>query len=107
MVETSCGTSPRRTNDYGRLLGTHPQGNLVAEAAKSAGLLIVVPSDVTVINAHGHASRADAATQVNHPGAPHLAGTEIINNNARYSLAGGTNFANHSLLMISIQDTVV
>lgn len=55
---------------------------------------------MTIIDAHGNASRAEAATQVDRLGLPASAGTGVINSIARFSLAGGTNFADHGLLMI-------
>ena len=55
---------------------------------------------MTIIDAHGNASRAKSTTQVNRPGLPMSAGEGVINSSARFSLAGGTNFADHGLLMI-------
>ena len=75
--------------------------NLVsAEAAAAAQLPLTGPSNITIIDAHGNASRAESTTQVNRPGLPVSAGEGIVNSNARFSLAGGTNFADHGLLMI-------
>ena len=75
--------------------------NLVtAEAAAAAKLPRTGPSNTTIIDAHGNASRAEASTQVSRPGLPASAGAGVINSNARFSLAGGTNFADHGLLMI-------
>ena len=75
--------------------------NLVtAETAKAAKLPLTGPANTTIIDAHGNVSRADSAIQVNHSGAPLSAGAGIISSKARYSLAGGTNFADHGLIMI-------
>ena len=76
--------------------------NLVsAEAAAAAQLPLTGPSKMIIIDAHGNASRAESTTQVNRPGLPMSAGEGVINSNARFSLAGGTNFADHGLLMIN------
>ena len=75
--------------------------NLVtAEAAAAAQLPLTGPSNNITIDAHGRASRAESTTQVNRPGVPLSAGAGVINSNARFSLAGGTNFADHGLIMI-------
>ena len=75
--------------------------NLVsAEAAAAAQLPLTGPSKMIIIDAHGNASRAESTTQVNRPGLPTSAGEGVINSSAQFSLAGGTNFADHGLLMI-------
>jgi len=61
---------------------------LTAEAAAAAQLPLTGPSNTTIIDAHGNASRAESKTQVNRPGLPMSAGEGVINSSARFSLAG-------------------
>ena len=90
------------TQNQSFILDTGYSGkNLVtAAAAKAAKLPRTGPSNTFIVDAHGNASKAESTTQVNRPGLPMSAGEGIINSNASFSLAGGTNFADHGLLMI-------